>query len=166
MRIRPQIAGAFAALFLVSAYLGISKGIQLPFNDKIAHFLSFFSMTLCFYWVLDTSRRRVVNFTLIIMFGILGVGSEFVQAVFPGHIFDAYDILANLVGASAATGLCMWYHKRMLERKRQAKQANYHVVGNEEAELGIIEEEDEGEEEGHVSSTTGPQINGETTTGK
>ncbi|KAF3934264.1 hypothetical protein ABW19_dt0201098 [Dactylella cylindrospora] len=60
----------------------------------------------------------------------------------------------------------------MLERKRQAKTSSYHVVGNEEAELGIIEEEDEEEDEagpsgtGKVSSSTGPQINGETSGGK
>ncbi|KAF3157078.1 hypothetical protein TWF569_003986 [Orbilia oligospora] len=165
MRIRPQIAGAFAFLLLLSAYLGFSKKLVIPVNDKVVHFICFFLMTLCFYWVLDTSRRRVVNFTLIVMFGILGVGSEFVQGVLPWRTFDAYDIFANLLGAGAALGLCMWYHKRMLERKRQAKQASYHAVGNEEAELGIIEEEDENEDSlhGHVSSSTGPQINGETT---
>ncbi|KAF3906432.1 hypothetical protein ABW20_dc0105472 [Dactylellina cionopaga] len=103
------------------------------------------------------------------MFGIFGVGSEFLQGALPWRDFDVYDIVANLFGCSAALGLCMWYHKRMLERKRQAKQATYHVVGNEEAELGIIEEEDEGDEDvhgGQVSSSTGPQINGETAAGK
>ncbi|KAK6349867.1 hypothetical protein TWF696_006129 [Orbilia brochopaga] len=167
MRIRPQIAGAFAALFLLSAYLGLGKDLALPVPDKPAHFLSFFLMTLCFYWVLDTSRRRVVNFTLIVMFGLLGVGSEFVQSAVTTRSFDVYDILANLVGCSVALGLCMWYHKRMLDRKRQAKNASYHVVGNEEAELGVIAEEDEGDAEaqnGQASSSTGPQINGETTT--
>lgn len=53
----------------------------------------------------------------------------------------------------------------MLERKRQAK--TYQPVGNEdEAELGIIEEEDEEDEVGEsstgkVHSSTGPQIDGE-----
>lgn len=167
MRIRPQIAAAFAALFLLSAYLGLAKDLSLPVPDKAAHAVSFFLMTLCFYWVLDTSRRRVVNFTLIVMFCVLGVGSEFVQSAVTSRSFDVYDILANLVGSTAALGLCMWYHKRMLDRKRQAKNASYHAVGNEEAELGIIEEEDEGDvdaqgQNGQPSSSTGPQINGET----
>jgi len=35
----------------------------------------------------------------------------------------------------------------MLERKRNAKNSNYAAVGNEESELGIIEEEDEDEDE-------------------
>ncbi|KAI9757639.1 MAG: hypothetical protein M4579_003363 [Chaenotheca gracillima] len=51
------------------------------------------------------------------------------------RVFDPYDILANLVGSLCALGLCSWYHKRMLERKRQAK--NYQAVpGEEDLELG------------------------------
>ncbi|KAF3907081.1 hypothetical protein ABW21_db0201558 [Orbilia brochopaga] len=99
------------------------------------------------------------------MFGILGVGSEFVQSALTSRTFDAYDILANLIGCGFALGLCMWYHKRMLDRKRQAKNASYHVVGNEEAELAAIAEEDEGDVEaqnGQAGSSTGPQITGET----
>ncbi|EWC45575.1 hypothetical protein DRE_05433 [Drechslerella stenobrocha 248] len=103
------------------------------------------------------------------MFGVLGVGSEFVQTALTTRPFSIYDILANLLGDSAALGLCVWYHKRMLDRKRQAKTASYHVVGNEEAELGIIPEEEEDEapddleaQNGHASSSIGPQINGET----
>ncbi len=52
--------------------------------------------------------------------------------------FDYFDIVANLLGSAAALGLCAWYHRRMLERKRAAK--TYHVVpgGDEEngGELG------------------------------
>lgn len=35
--------------------------------------------------------------------------------------FDPFDILANLIGSAGALVLCTWYHKRMLERKRQAR---------------------------------------------
>lgn len=35
--------------------------------------------------------------------------------------FDPFDILANLIGSASALILCTWYHKRMLERKRQAR---------------------------------------------
>lgn len=82
---------------------------------------------MCFYWVLDTSRRRCLNYTLIVCTAFLGLGSEVVQGVLPnGRLFDPYDIVANVLGSLSALALCSWYHKRMLERKRLAKQ--YHIV--------------------------------------
>ena len=53
----------------------------------------------------------------------MGVGSEFLQAWIPdnGREFDPYDILANLLGSLLGLGLCGWYHKRMLERRRVRK---------------------------------------------
>jgi hypothetical protein len=105
-------------------------------DDKILHFLTFFILTTCFYWILDTSRRRSLNFTLLICTGVLGIGSEFLQDILQnGRKFDFYDIVANIAGSLAAIGLSTWYHMRMLERKRLAKQ--YQVVpGEEDLELG------------------------------
>ena len=93
-------------------------------------------LTTCFYWILDTSRRRNLNLTLIVCTGILGVGSEFLQGFLPnGRDFDFYDIVANVVGSLGAIALSSWYHMRMLERKRLAK--NYQIVpGEEDVELG------------------------------
>ncbi|EHL01319.1 hypothetical protein M7I_2651 [Glarea lozoyensis 74030] len=68
--------------------------------------------------------------------GILGVGSEFLQYFLPNdRKFDVYDIVANVVGSLAALALSSWYHTRMLERKRLAK--NYQIIpGDEDVELG------------------------------
>lgn len=87
--------------------------------------------------------------TLVVCPGILGIGSEFLQSFLPnGREFDMYDIVANLVGSLAAVGLCSWYHKRMLDRRRGRK--SYTAVPGEEdddVELG----------EGHeVGVTDGP----------
>jgi hypothetical protein len=52
-------------------------------------------------------------------------------------VFDPFDILANIAGSLAAIGMSGWYHKRMLERRRLAKQ--YQVVPgdeNDDIELG------------------------------
>lgn len=74
----------------------------------------------------------------------LGVGSEFLQGFLPnGRDFDFYDIVANLVGSLGALGLCSWYHKRMLERKRQRK--TYTAVPG--AEDGEDDGEDLGQED-------------------
>lgn len=130
--------GAFLLLLLLAAYAGLSK-IQLGhlINDKLLHFLTFFLLTVVFYWVVDTNRRRTINMTLIICTLILGVGSEFLQSFLPNdRDFDLYDIVANIVGSLLGLGLCSWYHRRMLERRRQRKTYNA-VPGEDEEDLEL-----------------------------
>jgi hypothetical protein len=67
-----------------------------------------------------------------------------------GREFDPYDIAANMLGSFIAIGACTWYHKRMLERKRTARQYNL-VPGEEDVELG----EDIGVPDGQESGVTG-----------
>jgi hypothetical protein len=108
-------------------------------NDKVLHFLTFFLLTTCFYWILDTSRRRNLNLTLVFCTCVLGVGSEILQGFLPnGRTFDFYDILANVVGSLGALALSSWYHMRMLERKRLAK-TYLAVPGDEDADLELGE---------------------------
>ena len=159
---RPEPAGVFFVLLLLAGYAGLSS-LHLDFNDKVLHLLTFFVLTLVFYWILDTNRRRTLNLTLIVCTGILGVGSEFLQGFLPnGRVFDIYDIVANVVGSLASLGLCSWYHKRMLERKRQRKSYNA-VPGEDEDDLELGEGAGpaDGQEEG---VTAGPSAGGERTT--
>ncbi|KAI1321406.1 hypothetical protein F5Y16DRAFT_413737 [Xylariaceae sp. FL0255] len=139
MRIRLPFAGAFVVLCLLAAYAGLTNlKLDQYVNDKFLHSTVFFIITTVFYWVIDTSRRRILNFTLIICTVILGIGSEFLQDLLPnGRSFDIFDIIANLVGSLAALGLCSWYHLRMLERKRQRRAYNV-VPGDDldDVELG------------------------------
>ncbi|KAF6829196.1 hypothetical protein CPLU01_08086 [Colletotrichum plurivorum] len=161
MRIRLPFAGVFFALLLVAGYAGLtSLQVGQYVNDKVLHFVTFFLLTIVFYWILDTNRRRTLNLTLIVCTGVLGVGSEFLQGFLPnGREFDFYDIIANVVGSLAALGLCSWYHKRMLERKRRSK--SYAPVpgeDDEDVELG------EGHETGVVEAS-GARDGGDTTAG-
>jgi VanZ family protein len=145
--------GAFLFLAATAAYAGLSSlQVDSHINDKVLHFLTFFVLTTCFYWILDTSRRRSLNFTLVTCTGLLGVGSEFLQGFLPnGRTFDFYDIVANVVGSLLGLGLSSWYHQRMIERKKRNKQSYQPVPGEEgDVELG------EGvgpQEEGVVSRT-------------
>ncbi|KAL8745062.1 MAG: hypothetical protein Q9190_002774 [Brigantiaea leucoxantha] len=138
---------AFLLLLLFAAYLGLGS-VQIPrVNDKFLHFLTFFLLTITFYWVLDTSRRRTLNVTVLIVTVGLAVGSEVLQALLPnGRIFDPLDIAANIFGSLLALGLCTMYHKRMLDRRRRRK--GYGVVQQEEAgedlELGASEPQEQG----------------------
>ncbi|KAI9677776.1 MAG: hypothetical protein M1829_002548 [Trizodia sp. TS-e1964] len=139
MRIRLPFAGSFFFLLLVFGYLGLSKIHTELVNDKFLHFVTFLVLTTCFYWILDTSRRRNLNISLAVCTGFLGVGSELLQALLPNErIFDSFDIVANVAGSLCAIGICSWYHKGMLERKRRAKR--YQIVpgvdAGEDLELG------------------------------
>lgn len=108
-------------------------------NDKVLHYVSFFILSVVFYWIIDTSRRRVIHITAIICMGVLGVGSEFLQSMLPnGRQFDLFDILANALGCASAMGLCAWYHKRMLERKRKIRFGS--AASGQDVELGLTSE--------------------------
>ncbi|KAG5945180.1 hypothetical protein E4U59_006276 [Claviceps monticola] len=131
--------GVFLLLLLIAGYAGLSK-LQLGglVNDKVVHFITFFILTIVFYWIVDTNRRRTLNMTLVVCTLCLGVGSEFVQSILPNdREFDLYDIVANLVGSVAGLGLCSLYHKRMLERKRNQKAYNA-VPGEDEEDVELM----------------------------
>lgn len=130
-------------LLLIAGYAGLSKlRLEQYVNDKVIHVITFFILTIVFYWIVDTNRRRTLNMTLVICTLCLGVGSEFVQSILPNdREFDLYDIVANLVGSLTGLGLCSLYHKRMLERKRQQKTYNAVPGGDDEdVELGASQE--------------------------
>ncbi|KAF2200545.1 hypothetical protein GQ43DRAFT_346858, partial [Delitschia confertaspora ATCC 74209] len=144
MRIRKSFAGAFIGLCLIAALAGFSPSeYQLPQykqSDKLLHFITFFLVTVTFYWILETSRRKVVQLTISVCTIGLGLSSEIIQSLLPnGRQFDPYDIVANILGSGLAVALCNWYHKRMLERKRAAR--GYAAVagddvGEADVELG------------------------------
>ena len=96
---------------------------QVPqVNQKALHFLAFFILTIAFYWILDTTRRRVLNFTLVVVTFGLGLGSEALQGLLPnGEQVDPLNLAANVLASLSALGLCTLYHKRMLDRRRRAK---------------------------------------------
>ncbi|PHH64457.1 hypothetical protein CDD81_4532 [Ophiocordyceps australis] len=155
MRIRLPFAGVFLLLLLAAAYAGLTT-LQLGqyVNDKALHLVTFFLLTIVFYWIVDTNRRRTQNMTFVICTLVLGIGSEFLQSFLPNdRDFDLYDIVANIVGSLAGLGLCSLYHKRMLERRRQRKTYNA-VPGESDADIELGEEHETGitDEPSHARS--------------
>ena len=79
--------GAFVALIFISAGAGFSPpDYKIPSykqSDKALHFIAFFLLTLCFYWILETSRRKVLQLTFTVCTIGLGVASEVVQGLLP-----------------------------------------------------------------------------------
>jgi hypothetical protein len=49
-------------------------------HDKLQHFLMFFLLTLLFYWIFDTTKRRILNMTIIFSI-IVDIVSEVAQAI-------------------------------------------------------------------------------------
>lgn len=148
----------FFLLCLLAGYAGLTS-IQLGeyVNDKVLHVLAFFLLTVVFYWILDTNRRRTLHLTLVVCTFIGGIGSEFLQGFLPnGRDFDLYDIVANIVGSLGGLVLCSWYHKRMLERKRHGRRYDA-VPGEDEEDLELgqgtgLAAVDDDHEEGVVSA--------------
>ncbi|KAJ9148467.1 VanZ like family protein [Pleurostoma richardsiae] len=151
MRIRLPFAGVFFLLLLLAGYAGLTS-LQLDtyVNDKVLHFATFFLLTVVFYWILDTNRRRALNLALVVCTAGLGLGSEILQALLPnGRTFDPFDVVANAAGSLAALALCGWYHKRMLERRRlrryTAVPGGADGTGEEDGEAGHGEDLELGE---------------------
>lgn len=137
---------AFVLLLVISSSLGLLPHSSLPtspvtappHSDKALHFVSFFLLTATFYFILDTSRRRILHLTLVICTLVLGVGSEVLQGLLPnGRDFDAWDVLANVLGSLSAVGIAGWFHRRSADRRRRAKYASLaSAEGEEDLELG------------------------------
>ena len=165
--------GAFIFFLFGAAYLRLSSGLQIAqVNDKALHFVIFFILTLTFYWILDTTRRRNLNLTLLIVTFGLGVGSEALQGFLPNdRHFDLLSIVANIVGSLLALGLCTIYHKRMLDRRRRAKGYGVLPQDGEEGDLelggqesGVISEdvgEDSTDGDGRLTPSSGADDGGD-----
>lgn len=152
MRIRLPFAISFLILLVLASTAGLLPHSSLPStpsrlspyvppqSDKFLHLIIFFALTLTFYFILDTTRRRVLHITLFVCTLLLGVGSEVVQGLLPNdRFFDAWDVLANVMGSLCAVGLAGAYHRRSAERRRRAKYSALTgelLDGEEDLELG------------------------------
>lgn len=78
---------AFALILFFSAAAGFSPAdYKIPSykeSDKVLHFVAFFLLTLSFYWILETSRRKVLQLTFTVCTLGLGCVSEVVQGLLP-----------------------------------------------------------------------------------
>lgn len=130
---QPRLSNAIRFIHFqspTSRFNRITNPPSLP-NPTLTH-----PSQLTFYWILETSRRRLIHLTLILITGLLAIFSEILQAFLPNdRDFDPFDILANVLGSGLALAACSWYHRRMLERRRRNKHYNA-VPGDDEEGLG------------------------------
>lgn len=95
----------FVLSLVLAAYLGFAL-IHLP-HDKLVHFVTFFVLTAEFYWLWVAPPVVVAAGTLVVCTLGASVVSEVLQGyVNPQRVFDAGDIVSNLLGSLAALVAC------------------------------------------------------------
>ncbi|GAA5879944.1 hypothetical protein JCM1840_006939 [Sporobolomyces johnsonii] len=162
LRIRPAFVLLTSLTLLVLSLLGFHPTLaarlappQVPFSDKVLHFVCFALATSLFYaiWQVEEHARRVWfwrwwNELAAILVCVLvgGIGSEFVQSLLPYKTFQAGDIVANLLGAGL--GILVSHHVSR-ESRRSAELRRLYV------HLDQLSESDESEEEDDVVVTGG-----------
>lgn len=137
---RIHVALAFSLAAAAFLYLGFAD-IKLP-HDKAIHFGAFFILTMLFYWTLDLPRRRVITLSFLVCTLFGSIASEFAQDFLAqNRNFDSKDIAANVSGSLVALGLCAFHHRRLLERRRQARyqRLRSNLDGDIEAQVGSTE---------------------------
>jgi VanZ family protein len=81
------LTAAFIGIILVSAAGGFSTpDYKIPTygqSDKALHFVAFFALTLSFYWIIETARRKVLQLTFTVCTLGLGFASEIIQGLLP-----------------------------------------------------------------------------------
>lgn len=82
-----KTTAAFVAIILIAAAGGFSTAdYSIPSygqSDKALHFVAFFALTFCFYWIIETARKKVLQLTFTVCTLGLGFASEIVQGLLP-----------------------------------------------------------------------------------
>ncbi len=89
-----------------------SESLFIPHFDKIVHFFLFggFTAVWCYYYFLKgtaASKLKTIFFIVYLLVAMNGIVLEFVQRDYiPFRSFDLGDIIADVVSASIAYGIC------------------------------------------------------------
>ena len=80
--------------YMAITYLDITL-IDNPYEDKIKHFIAFFTLSLLLNRASSTYNARIRNVTTLLLFGIF---IEVVQSFIPYRDASVYDVTADLAG--------------------------------------------------------------------
>lgn len=89
--------------------------INIPFGDKLGHFIAY--SALGFFWanVMKTSNNYVVK-TVLFLFS-LGIVLELIQFNFlVGRFFEIFDIIANIIGSIVGIAINKLMYSRLDEK--------------------------------------------------
>ncbi|MFN5784675.1 MAG: VanZ family protein [Flavobacteriia bacterium] len=85
-------------VFLVITILSVmppKSGVEIPGNDKVGHFLAYFTFTVNCSMLTVNKKQQVSILPILILYGIL---IEFLQGCIPGRMPSGLDVLANSSG--------------------------------------------------------------------
>ena len=88
--------------------------INLPFGDKLGHFIAY--AALGFFWanVIKPSNNYIVK-TVLFLFS-LGISLELIQFNFlVGRFFEIFDIIANIIGSIVGVAINKLMYSRIDE---------------------------------------------------
>ena len=96
-------------LITLVIYLSLSSSpleidTNLPYQDKLFHFIAYFVVTFWFVQIYHI-RRHVIMLVIVVL--CLGVTMEYLQGFDSNRYSEAADMIANTMGVMAAVGLSM-----------------------------------------------------------
>ncbi len=102
----------FILLAIPGSVIPKEQGFSIPHLDKVVHIILFGGFV--FLWSFYYSRRKVtlkkkarIFFAIFIIACVYGITMEYVQKYFiPGRDYDQEDIIADIIGAALAYGIC------------------------------------------------------------
>jgi len=102
----------FVLLALPGSALPKEQGFSIPNFDKLVHiglFGGFVLLWSLYYSTTGRSQKKLLRifFIIFLIAVVYGIGMEFVQKYFiPGRDYDEADMVADMIGAGIAYGLC------------------------------------------------------------
>jgi len=85
-------------IYLSLASLESMPSVEIPFSDKVEHFIAYGVMMLWFGQIIRGRRGAILTAAGLVA---LGVALEFIQAVTPYRSFELSDMASNAVGVLA-----------------------------------------------------------------
>lgn len=97
-----------AIIFTVSSIPNLkTPDLDFKAGDKIAHFIEFFILGVFLAYALNRMNvKRIRAFWIsACLAGLYGIFDEIHQLLVPGRLMDGWDMLADIMGAFAASGI-------------------------------------------------------------
>jgi VanZ family protein len=113
LNVAPAVLYVGVVFYLGSISIDPMQGVDFELKDKVAHFIAFGSMQLTqaramsFIWP-EWSRKRVATWAAICT-TLVGALLEVWQSALPHRSADPWDLLADMIGATAAAFLWVWF---------------------------------------------------------
>lgn len=90
----------FVAVSVLSVLpIPVSTNSSLPHVDKLAHFGTFFLLSILLLFAYKLGRPFL---TTVLVMALFGLGIEVLHLYVPGRVFSLYDFAADILGIIAA----------------------------------------------------------------